>query len=228
MHLHQWCKPRCFTLCWSYWGLCVYYILLIWLSGQKLLVERLWGKTNRSNYLKSCQLWMTFFVAFLVVLVWMSCVSKHAVFAFQPWHLSASMLRIVDRTLKVLLKSILDIKLYSFCLFFLILDFLGRWTLNIGQNFCLQPSISTKTEFGLESGVKFPTRWVFLKNLKPEYALYFVFFVCKKLWLVVFIRYSFQIVMLMTQVPKSEYTNKIRFWQASILCSKKKKRDSVT
>lgn len=98
---------------------CVYYILLIWLSRQKLLAEGLWGKTNRSNYLKSHQLWMSFFTAFLVVSVWMSCVSKHVFFTSQPWHLSASILMIVDITLKVLWKSILDIELYPFCLFFL-------------------------------------------------------------------------------------------------------------
>lgn len=66
-------------------------------------------------------------------------------------------------------------------------------------------------EFGLVSGVKFPTRLVVLKNLKPEYALYFDFYIKENFDLWLFIRYRFEIVMLVTQAPKGEYTKKIRF-----------------
>lgn len=161
MNLHQWLQSRSHTWHWSNWGWCVYYVPLIdcqdksfWWKccKEKTIGVIIWRTTN-------CE-WVFFTQLFLVLLVWVvvcACVFCVSL-AFSCKYIYACWV-----TLKVLLKGILDIKFYSF-FSLLILDFLGRWTLNIGQNFCLQPSISTKTEFGLVLRVKLTTRWVVLEK----------------------------------------------------------------
>jgi len=204
----------------------MYYVLLIWLPGQKLLVEGLWGKPDRSNCLKSHQLWMSFFTAFLFML-WMSCVSKHMFFTSQPWHLSINTIMIVDITLKVLLKSLLDVSLYSFFLFYLFHSwFLRKMNTEYRSKFLSPAQYFYKDGAWSRIRSKVPNQVSILR--KSEAWVCFVFWLlrAKKHWIVVFIRCSFDIVMLMTQAPKGEYTKKIKFWQTSIICSKKK--DSVT
>lgn len=147
-------------------------IMFCWLACQgksfwwKCCKEKTGVTTWRTT---NCE-WV-FFTAFRVVLVWVvvcACVFCISL-AFRCRYIYACWCNFK--------RALTEYSGYQTSLFssLLILDFLGRWTLNIGQNFCLQPSITTKMEFGLVLRVKLATRWVLLENLKPEYALYFDF-----------------------------------------------------
>lgn len=152
--------------------MCVLWCADLAVQGKSFWQKGCEEKNRRSNYLKRHQLWKRFFT-----LSYLCCNGWVVVFHILALAFKCKYTYDCWKNFKSVLKEYSGYQTLFFLSFFplLILDFLGRWTLNIGQNFCLQPSISTKMERGLVLGVKFPTRWVFLKHLKPEYDLYFDF-----------------------------------------------------
>lgn len=163
-----------------------------------------------------------FFTAFLVVLVWvLVCACVFCVsLAFRCKYIYACWV-----TLKVLLKSILDIKLYSF--FFSSHSwFLRKMNTEYRSKFLSPAQYFYKD--GVWSRIKSKAHnQVSIFRKSEAWVCFVVWFLDAKLWIVLFIRYSFEVVVLMTQAARGEYAKTIRFWQVSII-HRKKKRDYET